>query len=312
MVGPERGRYGTKVSQLAADARAAEQAGFTSLWVPQIPDDFDALTAITVMAQVTERVELGTAVLPIQSRHPVAMAQQALSTQAVTRGRLALGIGPSHHWVVEDMLGLSYERPAYQVRQYLEVLAAAFAGPGPVDVENEMYRVHNPLDITDITPTPILLAALAPVMLRLAGEQTAGTILWMADERAIGDHVVPRISKAADEAGRPAPRVVAGVPVAVCRNDEVDAARTRANQLLGHAEYSPNYQRLLEQGDAADVGDMMAVGDEAAVLARLQSYRDAGVTDLSVRILPLGADRDERVASKTRTFGFLSSLCPEV
>jgi F420-dependent oxidoreductase-like protein len=312
MVGPERGRYGTKVSQLASDALAAEQAGFASLWVPQIPDDFDALTAITVMAQVTERVELGTAVLPIQSRHPVAMAQQALSTQAVAGGRLALGIGPSHHWVVEDMLGLSYERPAHQVRHYLEVLSAAFAGPGPVDVENEVYRVHNPLDITDLTPTPILLAALAPVMLRLAGEQTAGTILWMADERAIGDHVVPRITKAADEAGRPAPRVVAGVPVALCRNEEVDAARVRANQLLGHAEYSPNYQRLLEQGDSADVGDMMAVGDAAAVLARLQSYRDAGVTDLSVRILPLGSDRESRMASKARTTEYLASLCPEI
>lgn len=297
---------------MAADAAAADQAGFVSLWVPQIPDDFDALTAITVMAQVTQRVELGTAVLPIQSRHPVAMAQQALSTQAVTGGRLALGIGPSHHWVVEDMLGLPYDRPAHLVRQYLEVLSAAFAGPGPVDVENEVYRVHNPLDITDIAPTPILLAALAPVMLRLAGEQASGTILWMADERAIGDHVVPRITKAADEAGRPAPRVVAGVPVALCRDDDVDAARTRANQLLGHAEYSPNYQRLLEQGDASDVGDMMAVGDEAAVLARLQSYRDAGVTDLSVRILPLGSDRDERVASKTRTYDYLSSLCPEI
>jgi F420-dependent oxidoreductase-like protein len=264
------------------------------------------------MAQATERVELGTAVLPIQSRHPIAMAQQALSTQAVSGGRLALGIGPSHHWVVEDMLGLPYDRPAYQVRQYLEVLSAAFAGPGPVDVENELYRVHNPLDITDITPIPILLAALAPVMLRLAGEHASGTILWMADERAIGDHVVPRITKAADEAGRPAPRVVAGVPVALCASGEVDDARVRANQLLGHAEYSPNYQRLLEQGDATDVGDMMAVGDEAAVLARLQSYRDAGVTDLSVRILPLGSDRDSRVASKARTMEYLASLCPEV
>jgi F420-dependent oxidoreductase-like protein len=312
MVGPERGRYGAKVDQLAADAVAAEQAGFVSLWVPQIPDDFDALTAITVMAQATERVELGTAVLPIQSRHPVAMAQQALSTQAVARGRLALGIGPSHHWVVEDMLGLAYDRPAHLVRNYLEVLSAAFAGPGPVDVENDVYRVHNPLDITDITPTPILLAALAPVMLGIAGAQTAGTILWMADERAIGDHVVPRITKAADEANRPAPRVVAGVAVALCRNDEVDAARARANQLLGHAEYSPNYQRLLEQGDSADVGDMMAVGDEAAVLARLRNYRDAGVTDLSVRILPLGSDRESRVASKARTTEYLSSLCPEI
>ena len=93
-------------------------------------------------------------------------------------------------------------------------------------------------------------------MLRIAGEHASGTILWMADERAIGEHVVPRITKAAAAAGRPAPRIVAGVPVVLCRNDEVDAARAWANQALGHAEYSPNYQRLLEHGDATDVGDL--------------------------------------------------------
>jgi len=312
MVGPERGRYAEKVARLQADAAAAEQAGFTSLWVPQIPDDFDALTAVTLMGQVTERVEIGTAVLPIQSRHPIAMAQQALSTQAVCKGRLALGLGPSHHWIVEDMLGLSYERPAHQVRTYLEVLATAFAGPGPVDVENDSYRVHNPLDITDITPTPILLAALAPLMLRMAGELAAGTILWLADERAIGDHVAPSIAKAAADAGRPAPRIVAGVPVALCRDDEVAGARERANVLLGHAEYSPNYQRLLEHGDATDVGDILAAGSEQAVRKRLEAFRDAGVTDLSVRTLPIGSGRDERLASKRRTEAFLASICPEI
>jgi F420-dependent oxidoreductase-like protein len=312
MVGPERGRYREKVPRMVADAAAAEAAGFTSIWVPQIPDDFDALTAIAVMGQATQRVEIGTAVLPIQTRHPIAMAQQALSTQAVCEGRLTLGLGPSHHWVVEDMLGLSYDRPAYQVRQYLEVLTAAFSGPGPVDVENELYKVHNPLDITDLPAPPILLAALAPVMLRMAGELASGTLLWLADERAIGDHVVPRITKAAADAGRPEPRVVAGVPVALCRNEEVDAARERANKILGHAEFSPNYQRLLEHGDATDVGDLLAAGDEAAVLARLTKFRDAGVTDLSVRLLPVGADREARIASKQRTEAFLASLCPQI
>jgi F420-dependent oxidoreductase-like protein len=240
------------------------------------------------------------------------MAQQALSTQAVCEGRLTLGIGPSHHWIVEGMFGLSYERPAHQVRTYLDVLNTAFAGPGPVDVENDRYRVHNPLDITDITPTPILLAALAPTMLRMAGELASGTILWLADERAISEHVVPRITQAATEAGRPAPRVVAGVPVVLCRDDEVDGARERANQLLGHAEYSPNYQRLLEHGDATDVADILAAGDEKAVRSRLERFRDAGVTDLSVRVLPIGADREERIASKKRTGEFLASLCPEI
>jgi 5,10-methylenetetrahydromethanopterin reductase len=312
MIGPERGRYRDKVGKLVGDAEAAEAAGYTSIWVPQIPDEFDALTAITLMGRATSGVELGTAVMPVQSRHPVAMAQQALAVQAVCEGRLTLGLGPSHHWIVEDMLGLPYERPARLVRDYLEVLNAAFAGPGPVDVENQSYRIHNPLDVTDVAPTPILLAALAPVMLRIAGELASGTILWMADERAIGDHVVPRITKAAEEAGRPRPRIVAGLPVALCADDEVDAARARANRILGHAEYSPNYERLLEHGDATDVGDLLAAGDEAAVLQRLRRFRDAGATDLSFRILPLGPDRDARIESRRRTEAFLGAAAAEL
>ena len=311
MIGPEKGRYREKVERLVAAAQAAERESFASVWFPQVPNDFDALTAIALMGQATTRIELGTAVVPIQTRHPVAMAQQALSTQAVCEGRLTLGLGPSHHWIVEDMLGLSYDRPAHQVRDYLEVLNVALAGPGPVDVENDSYRVHNPLDITDIVPTPILVAALAPVMLRIAGELASGTILWMADERAIGDHVVPRLTKAAAGVGRAAPRVVAGIPVALCRNEEIDEARAWANRALGHAEYSPNYQRLLEHGDATDVGDILAGGDEAAIVERLGQFRDAGVTDLAVRVLPLGADRDARIASWNRTEAFVSSLCPE-
>jgi F420-dependent oxidoreductase-like protein len=312
MVGPERGRYREKVARLVADAVAAEAAGFTSVWVPQVPDDFDALTAIALMGSATSRIELGTAVMPVQTRHPIAMAQQALANQAVCEGRFTLGLGPSHHWIVTDMLGLPYDKPARLVRSYVEVLNAAFSGPGTVDVENDDFRIHNELDVTDVTPTPILLAALAPVMLRVAGEVADGTILWMADERAIADHVVPRITKAAAGVGRPAPRVVAGVPVTLCRPHEVDAARSWANRALGHAEYSPNYQRLLEHGDSEDVGDLLAGGDEAAIVERLQRFKDAGVTDLAVRVLPFGSDRDARIESRDRTLEFLGSLCPEL
>jgi F420-dependent oxidoreductase-like protein len=312
MIGPERRRYREKVDRLIAAAEEAETVGFSSIWVPQIPDEFDAMTAVSLMGRATSRIEIGTAVALFQTRHPVAMAQQALATQAVCEGRFTLGLGPSHHWIVEDMLGLSYEKPAQLVRDYLEVLNAAFAGPGQVDVENSSFHIHNPLDVTDLEPTPILLAALGPVMLRIAGELASGTILWMADERAIGDHIAPRITKAAADAGRPAPRVIAGVPVALCKNDEVDAARDRANKVLGEAEYSPNYQRLLEHGDAEDVGDLLAAGDEAAVTARLRGFRDAGATDLSFRIVPLGPDRDARIESKRRTEEFLASLANEL
>ncbi len=149
------------------------------------------------------------------------------------------------------------------VRDYLDVLDAAFAGPGAVAVDNENYRVHSPVDVTDAVEMPVLIAALGPTMLRIAGERTAGTILWMADERAIGDYVVPRITGAASAAGRSGTRVVAGVPVALCSDSEVDDARAYASEVLGHADFSPNYVRLLEHGDAADVGDTMAAGDES-------------------------------------------------
>ena len=310
MLGPERGRYRHKVAQLIADAEAAEEAGFTSIWVPQIPGDFDALTAITLMGHATERIELGTAVLPIQTRHPIAMAQEVLSVQAVCEGRFTLGLGTSHDWVIEDQLGLRYERPACLMRNYLEVLNAALRGPGSVDVENDQYRVHSPMDVTDLSPNRVLLAALGPVMLRIAGEHASGTILWMADERAVADHVVPRITKAA--AGKPAPRVVAGVPVAICANAEVDDARAWANKVLGHAEFCPNYQQLLERGDATDVGDILAAGDESAVVKRLRAFRDAGATDLAVRVLAVGPDRAARIESRDRTLAFLASLCPEL
>ena len=294
-----------RLTRVLADGQAAEDADFASFWFPQIPGYLDAMTTLALLGQATSRIEIGTAVVPIQTRHPIAMAQQALTTQMASGGRFTLGIGPSHHWIVDDQLGLSYDRPAGLVRDYLDVLNAAFAQPGPVDVENTSFRVHSPMDVTESTTMPILLAALGPAMLRIAGERAGGTILWMADERAVEQHVAPRISAAAAQAGRPQPRIVACVPVALCADKDVESARAQANEVLGHADVSPNYVRLLEHGDAGDVGDTMAAGDENAVLARLRRYRDAGVTDLAARIVPIGADPQE---SARRSWDFLASL----
>jgi F420-dependent oxidoreductase-like protein len=308
MIGAERGDSARKVSRMLADIEWAESAGMDTAWIPQVPNDFDALLAVALMGTRTTRIELGTAVVPLQAQHPIALARQALSTQAATGGRLALGVGPSHHWIIQDMLGLPYERPAAYTRDYLEVLNTALAGPGPVDVENDTFTVHNPLDLAPVAPLPVLVAALGPVMLALAGEHADGTVLWMADERNVAEHVVPRITKAADNAGRPAPRIVAGIPVCLCAPSEVDTARERANRILGEAEVSPNYQRLLDHGDARDVGDLCAAGDEEAILARMRRFADAGVTDLSVRLLPIGDNRDELVASKRRTREVIAEL----
>ena len=312
MVGSDKERSrADRLTGLLDDGKAAESDGFASFWIPQVPGYLDAMTVVALLGQVTDRIEIGTAVVPIQTRHPLIMAQQALTTQVACAGRFTLGIGPSHHWIVSDQLGLPYDRPARLVRDYLDVLAAAFAGPGAVAVENDTYRVHSPIDITESSDMPVLLAALGPAMLRIAGERAGGTILWMADERAIGDYVVPRLTKAAGDAGRTGVRVVAGVPVALCSAGEVDVARTYASEVLGHADFSPNYVRLLEHGDAQDVGDTMAAGDESTILARLRRYRDAGVTDLAVRVVPLGQDAGERNASRRHTQEFVASLVSE-
>ncbi len=312
MIGAERADMARKVDKFLKDIEWAEAAGLDTAWMPQVPDDFDALTMVSLMGSRTSRIELGTAVVPLQAQHPIALARQALSVHAGSGGRLALGVGPSHHWIVRDMLGIAYEKPAAYTRDYLEVLNAALAGPGPVDVENDSFTVHNPTALGAGPGLPVLVAALGPVMLQIAGELADGTVLWMADERAIGDHIAPRINKAADNAGRPAPRVVAGIPVCLCASGQIDAAKERANRILAEAETSPNYQRLLDRGDARNVGDLCAAGDEDDILRRFRSFADAGVTDLSVRLLPIGDTRDELVASKHRTREVISQLAAQL
>ena len=308
MVGSDRERSrADRLAGLLEDGRAAEAAGFSSFWFPQVPGYLDAMTAMALLGQVTAHIELGTAVVPIQTRHPLILAQQAITTNAACGGRFALGIGASHDWIIKGQLGLPYDRPASQMENYLDVVLAARSEPGAVEVENDDYRVHSAIDAGAAGSMPVLIAALGPRMLRMAGERADGTILWMADERAIGEHVAPRINSAAAAAGRRAPRIVAGVPVALCSAGDVGAAKAQASELLGHAHHSPNYVRLLEHGDAEDVGDTMAAGSESAIWRRLQRYRDAGVTDLAVRVIPLGDDPETRALSARRTREFLAS-----
>jgi F420-dependent oxidoreductase-like protein len=309
-VSADRGRYATKVEKLQADARWADEAGLDTIWTPQIPDEFDVMMAVALLGAATSRIEVGTSVVPIQPRHPVVLAQQTLSAQAICEGRFTLGLGVSHHWIISDMLGLPYERQATAMRCYLDVLDGALSGPGLVEVKNELFSIRQPLDVTDITPTPVMIAALGPVMLHLAGSRASGTVLWLADERSIESHVVPQITAAAESAGRPAPRIMAGVPVCLCLDSEVDAAIERTNRTLSEVVASPNYVRLMEHGDASTIGDVLICGDEAAMEARLRRFAAAGVTDLNARIVTLGESRDEIKASAERTREFLAAVAP--
>ena len=169
-------------------------------------------------------------------------------------------------------------------------------------MSNDTFTVHNPTALgARETKMPVLVAALGPVMLQIAGEHADGTSLWMADEKAIGEHIAPQDQQSCCRGGRakPAPRIVAGIPVTLCANSEIASAKERANRILAEAETSPNYQRLLDRGEARDVGDLCAAGNEESILKRFKQFADAGVTDLSVRLLPIGENRDELITSNT-------------
>jgi F420-dependent oxidoreductase-like protein len=304
-IGDVSGRR-TGVDELLDAARDAEARGFTTGWVPHIPWSLDGLTALALAGQVTTTIELGTAVMPTYPRHPLAMAQQALSTQAATDGRLALGIGPSHPVVIEGMHGLTYAAPVRHTREYVEILRAAFAGTGNVEYHGEFFDFASMLEVPGASPAPILVAALAPQMLKMAGEVTDGTITYWANERALTEHIVPRITRAAEAAGRPAPRVVVGLPIAVC--EDLEAARERAARIFSTYNAIPTYQRIMARGGDATPEAIAIIGTEAEVRDRLRAYADAGATDLCAAPLGLDADSD---GSHARTMDLLASLAPD-
>ena len=134
-----------------------------------------------------------------------------------------------------------------------------------------------PLDISGVEPPTVLLAALAPRMLELAGSQADGTITWMTGPQTVADHIVPSITAAAEKAGRPTPRVVVGLPVAV--TDDPDAARAQAAEAFSVYGFLPSYRAMLDREGAAGPADVAIVGDEGTVTKELQRVADSGATD---------------------------------
>jgi 5,10-methylenetetrahydromethanopterin reductase len=271
---------------------AAERDGFASAWFANI-FGMDAITACALAGRVTKRIELGTAVVPTFPRHPVAMAQQALSANAACGGRFTLGIGLSHQLVIEGMFGLSFAKPFSHIREYMAVLAPLMRD-GSVSFQGEEYRVQAQMAVTGATAPPILIAALAPRMLGLAGAQAAGTVTWMTGPKTLREHTVPRLTEAAAKAGRPAPRVVCGLPIAVC--DDPAVARERAAQAFSVYGMLPSYRSMLDKEGAAGPADVAIVGDESAVGEQLERLADAGVTDFLAAIFPVGGDAAASIA----------------
>ncbi|MDT3438638.1 MULTISPECIES: LLM class F420-dependent oxidoreductase [unclassified Pseudofrankia] len=279
-------------------ARAADD-GFASAWMSNI-FGLDALTALAVVGSQVPGIEVGTAVVPTYPRHPVALAQQALTTALAAGGRLTLGIGLSHKIVIEDMLGYSFERPARHMSEYLSVLVPLLDGK-PVDVKGETLRAAAGLSTPRLGRVPVLVAALGPAMLRLAGAHADGTVLWMTGPATVRDHIVPTIRAAAAAAGRPEPRVAASLPV--CVTDDPATAHAQAGKIFAIYGGLPSYRAMLDREGAAGPADVAIIGDEDTVSARIADLASAGTTDFVANVFAAPGTAEER---RTRTL--LSAL----
>jgi len=256
--------------------------GVSSLWASQI-FGWDTLTTLAVVGREVPGVDLGTAVIPVHPRHPMMLAEQALTVQSATGGRLLLGIGLSHQVVVEGVWGCSFDRPAGYMREYLSVLGPLLRGE-QVSFHGEHLHTttFGPLDVAPTPPPPLLVAALGPAMLRIAGELADGTVTWMVGPRTVAEHIVPRIREAASAAGRPSPRVVVTLPV--CVTDAPDEARRLADGIFAVYGQLPSYRAMLDREQVQGPADVAIVGDEAEVAAAIEGMAVAGATDFSAAV----------------------------
>lgn len=279
-------------------AQRAEAAGLHSAWLAHA-FSHDAIGLLGLVGRETSRIELGTAVVPTYTRHPIAMAQQALTTQAASQGRFTLGIGVSHKWVIEDMYGMAYTHHLRHMREYMAVMKPLLAGQ-PVKHEGEEYRADMNLSVEEAPPVPVVLAALGPKMLDFAGRESAGTLTWMAGHTALREHIVPRITTAATAAGRPAPRVIAGLPLAIT-NDTAKALEVAAKVFAIYPKL-PAYRAMLDRGGLSEPTEVALIGDAATVSGEIKRLEDLGVTDLCGYAFQADGDAFER------TVDFLGSL----
>jgi len=290
---------GGKVDQIVEAAHLAAAQGFPSFWLPQI-FGVDAITVAGVIGREVPSLEVGTAVVPTYPRHPMMLAQQALTASALTGGHFTLGIGLSHQMVIEQIMGLSFEKPLRHMREYLSILGP-LVREGNVAFTGETLSTSATIDVGGAEPCPILIAALGPKMLDLAGEMADGTITWMTGPRTIADHIVPNVRASAERNGRPAPRVVSGVPV--CVTDDVEATRKRAAIVFQVYGILPSYRAMLDREGLEGPADLAIVGNEDEVLAGIARFAEAGVEDfLAVEFARVD---DERIRTREALRGLL-------
>jgi F420-dependent oxidoreductase-like protein len=236
-----------------------------------------AAAALAVAGAQVPDIRLGTAVVPTPQRHPLVLASQALSVQAATGNRLTLGIGAGVASLVQGMFGQPVDRPARRMREYLSALRPLLTGQ-TVDQHGEFITAMGGVSVPRAHPPAVLLAALGPRMLRLAGELADGAITWMTGPRTLAEHTVPLITRAARAAGRPSPRIVAGL--VVCVTGDVADARARIGDHFGLAGQVPEYRAVLDREGVAGPADVAIVGDEDSVMRDIRRLADLGVSEL--------------------------------
>lgn len=289
---------GATLDDVIGIAKRAEAAGLDNVWMANI-FSYDAVSALALIGRETTRIGLGTAVTPTYPRHPTALAQQALTTAAASNNRFTLGIGLSHKLVIEDMLGMSYDKPALHMREYLSVLMPLVRGE-TVAFQGDQYRVNGvQIAIPGADRLPVVVAALGPLMLKIAGELADGTNTWMVGPNTMETHIIANLTKAADAAGRPAPKVVGGYPIVL--TNKPDEAREKINEQLAIYGQLPSYRAMLDKEGAANPADIAIVGDENALRGELLRLENMGVTDFNAAIV------DVEDGAYDRTLEFLAS-----
>ena len=280
-------------------AKRAEAAGLDNVWLANI-FSFDAISMLALMGRETQRIGLGTAVTPTYPRHPTAIAQQAMTTQAACGGRFTLGVGLSHKIVIEDMLGFSYDKPARHMREYLSVLMPLVRGEA-VNFDGDEYRVRGvTMDVPGSENLDVVVAALGPVMLKIAGELADGTNTWMVGPKTMETHIIKRLSDAADAAGKPQPKVVGGYPVIL--TNKPDEARAKIAEGLTIYGQLPSYRAMLDREGVDGPADIAIAGDENLLRGEIKRLEDIGVTDFNAAIM------DVEEGAYDRTLEFLASL----
>ncbi|MEU1981702.1 TIGR03564 family F420-dependent LLM class oxidoreductase [Nocardia sp. NPDC019395] len=289
------------VDDVIERARFVQQTGIDRVWFAQ-RFDFDSLSLAAVVGSAVPGLHIGTSVVPINPRHPLVVASQAQTAHAASHRRFTLGLGLGARALEEPAFGVAADRPIRRLREYLTVLRSVLT-TGTVDFTGDTVTAAPPLPATVAggDGPDIVVAAMGPQALTAAGELSDGIVPFLAGPRALGDDIVPRVEAAAGAAGRPRPRVIAGVAVVVTADP--DRVRARAAEQMAFYDAIPSYRSVLDREGVASAAELVVIGTEAEVEAQLRRYIDAGATELLITQTDLGGDEDERA-----TWRFLGSL----